>query len=221
MFSGRKLPLTLAFIVLVGLAFGASCKGFFTDATLQSVSIQPTAPQVQVDQQITLQAWGTDSNNHRSQIKSGVGWSSDTPTVGTVTGTGDATLQGVSPGTTIITVSAQGLSATATATVIGDVTSITVSPISGTVKIGATGTPFTFAATPGPPLFITADNGGTLIITPSDSFFTCIVGVDASNNPAEVCSATQGAASQYTLVMTYPDPSGGTVTSPTATVTVN
>ena len=46
MFTGRRLPLTLAFAVLIGLAFGASCKGFFVDPTLTAITISPTAPQV-------------------------------------------------------------------------------------------------------------------------------------------------------------------------------
>jgi len=223
MLTWRKLPLTLAFAGLVALAFGAGCRGFFPKPVLQSIAINPTAPQVNVGQTQNLQLFGTYDDGTRSQVTSGVGWSVAPTSVATITGTGSATLTGVTSGSATITASAQALSATATATVIGNVTSITVSPTTGNVKIGGTtGAPFTFAATPGPPAFITADNGGTLVITPADGKITCTVSLDTSNNPDELCTAITGAASSYTIVMTYPSPTGGTVTStPTATLTVN
>lgn len=217
----KKLPLTIAFTVMLVAAFGAGCNGFFQSPTLSSLAIQPSSPQVNVAQTQVVSAWGTYSDNTRSQITSGVGWSSDTTDVATVVGTGSATLTGISPGTATLTASAQGISATATATVVGNVTSITVSPTTANLTIGGSGQPFTFTATPGPPNFITADNGGTLNISPVDSFFICVVGVDASNNPAEVCSVSQGAASQYTLSISYPSASGDTITSNTATIHVH
>ena len=223
MLTGRKLALTLAFTVLVALAFGVSCRGFFPKPVLQSIAINPTAPQVNVGQTLNLQLFGTYDDGTRSQLNSGVGWSIVPTSVATITGTGSATLTGVTSGNATITASAQALSATANATVIGNVSAITVSPTSGSVVIGgSTGAPFTFAATPGPPLFITADNGGTLVITPPDGNITCIVSMDGNNNPDELCTATTGAVSSYTIVMTYPSSSGGTVTStPTATLSVS
>ncbi|MBZ5666441.1 MAG: Ig-like domain-containing protein [Acidobacteriia bacterium] len=221
MFTGRKLPLTLAFAVLVVVAFGVSCKGFFPDPVLQSIAINPTAPQVNVGQTQNLQVFGTYDDGTRKQVTSGVGWSSNPTSVATVTGTGSATLTGVTPGSATITASAQALNATASATVIGNVSLITVSPTSGTAHPGGTGQAFTFAATPGPPSFITADNGGTLVITVDDGKITCSVSVDTSGNPAELCTAATGAAASYTIVMTYPDGNGGTVTSNAATLNVN
>src|ERR1035438_839218 len=41
MFTGRKLALTIAFTVLVALAFGVGCRNFFQPNTLTAVSIQP------------------------------------------------------------------------------------------------------------------------------------------------------------------------------------
>jgi len=221
MLTGRKLALTLAFTVLVALAFGVSCRGFFPKPILQSIAINPTAPQVNVDKTLNLQLFGTYDDGSRSPVTSGVGWSIVPTSVATIAGTGSATLTGVTSGSATITASAQALSATATATVIGNVTSITVSPASGNAKIGGQGAPFTFAATPGPPTFITADNGGTLTITPADGHITCIVSVDTNSNPDELCTAVTGAAGPYSIVMTYPSPTGGTVTSPTATLTVS
>jgi hypothetical protein len=221
MLTGLKLPLTLAFAVLVVVAFGVSCHGFFPDPVLQSIAINPTAPQVNVGKTQNLQVYGTYDNGTRKQVTSGVSWSSGDTNIATVTGTSSATLQGVTPGSVTITASAQALSATATATVIGNVTAITVNPQSGTAHIGGSGQDFTFAATPGPPVFITADNGGSLVITPSDGKITCSVSVDKSGNPDELCVAATGAGTSYTVVMTYPDGNGGTITSQTATLAVN
>jgi Bacterial Ig-like domain (group 2) len=222
MLTGRKLALTLAFTALVALAFGVSCRGFFPKPILQSIAINPTAPQVNVGQTQSLQLFGTYDDGSRSQVTSGVGWSIAPTSVATIAGTGSATLTGVTSGSATITASAQALSATATATVIGNVTSITVSPTSGSISVGGSGAPFTFASTPGPPSFITADNGGSLVITPSDGNIACIVSTDGSNNPDEVCTATGGVGISYAITMTYPSPTGGTVTStPAATLTVH
>lgn len=219
MFTGRKLPLTLAFVVLVALAFGASCKGFFVDPVLTAITINPTAPQVDVSKTVQLQVFGTYDDGTRKQVKTGVSWSTDDSGVASID-PATGILTGNTPGSTGITASAQGLSGSATATVIGNVTSIDVSPTSDSVSIGGSGKPFTFTGTPGPPTFITADNGGTMTVTPNDTFIDCVVGVDASNNPAEVCKATTGAVGTYTLQMSYPSPSGGTVLSKTATLSI-
>jgi hypothetical protein len=222
MLTGRKLALTLAFTALVAVAFGASCRGFFPKPVLQSIAINPTAPQVNVGQTQSLQLFGTFDDGSRSQVTSGVNWSAVPTSVATISGTGSATLTGVTSGSATITASAQALSATAAATVIGNVTAITVSPTSGSTTVGGTGAPFTFAATPGPPSFITADNGGSLVITPNDGNITCIVSTDSSTNPDELCTATGGKGISYAITMTYPSPTGGTVTStPAATLTVN
>src|SRR6202521_2807558 len=75
MLTGRKLALTLAFTVLVGLTFGVSCRGFFPKPILQSIAINPTAPQVNADKTLNLQLFGTYDDGSRSPVKSGVGWS--------------------------------------------------------------------------------------------------------------------------------------------------
>jgi hypothetical protein len=222
MLTGRKLALTLAFTVLVALALGVSCTGFFPPNTLETIQIQPPSVNIDVNAQQGFTAYGTYQDGTRSQITSGVVWGSDSPSV-TITAGGTATAQSVTTSSVTITGSAQGLSGTATVTVIGDVNSISVTQSSSTIVADGSPVTFTFAATPGPPAYITADNGGTLTITTADSFFTCTVGVDGSNppNPAEVCSlASGGTFTSYQLQMSYPSPSGGTVVSPIATVTV-
>jgi len=128
-FTGKKPALLAALIVLLVALFGAGCKGFFTDNTLSSISIQPPSPQIEVGTTTaqTLQAWGTYSDNSRAQITSGVAWTSSDPNVISIDpNTGLATGLG-SGGTATITAAAEGLSATATATAyLGNVTALTV-----------------------------------------------------------------------------------------------
>jgi len=129
--AGKKLPLTIAFTVLLVAAFGAGCKGFFQSPTLSSIVIQPPSPQVEVGPTttLTLQAYGTYSDNTRSQITSGVSWSSSDATVAVFTDncgngiptcatetSGNATVEGLTSNTATITAAAQGLSATAAIT---------------------------------------------------------------------------------------------------------
>jgi hypothetical protein len=219
MLSGRKLALTLVFTGLIAVAAGVSCRGFFVSPTLQSIAVSPGTAQVGISQQATLQVYGTYSDGSRSVVTSGVSWSADPLGVVTLVGTGSVTITGVAVGSTTLTADAQALTSTASATVIGNVTTITASPTSGTVTAGDPGIPISFAATPGPPTFITTGNGGTLTVSPDDSFLTCTVSVDDNNNPNEVCALTSGGTTtQYFVVMTYPSPTGGTVTSNTVTL---
>src|SRR5882762_7013146 len=135
MLTGRKLALTLAFTALVALAFGAGCRGFFPKNSLSSIAIQPPSPQVQVGQSTGLQAWGTYQDNNKSQLTSGVVWTtSNNQTVSINPNTGEITGEG-SGGTATITAAAQGISATAQATAfLGNVTGLTV--CTGTFNTG-------------------------------------------------------------------------------------
>jgi plastocyanin len=213
MLTGRKLALTLAFTVLVAVAFGVSCRGFFTKPVLQSIAINPTAPEVNVGDTENLQVYGTYDDGTRSALTSGVSWSSDTPSVATVTGTGTGVLEGLSPGSANITASAQALSAGASATVILEGATLAVTPKSNSVKQGSSVT-FTFTGKAGTQTVdITTDNGGTLTITPTTTDLTCV-----ATSGIEVCTADQTTQmQQYTLTMTYT----GATNSAVATLTVD
>ncbi len=210
MLAGRKLVLTLAFTVLIALAFGVSCRGFFQPNSLVSIAVQPPSPNVMLGQTTTLQAWGTYQDNTRSQITSGVDWSSDTPDILTINETSGVAM-GVSLGTANITAAAQGLTGTASATVFINVTSITVlTPNTWT---------FTGAAGGTSPPFVVQVNGNTdvtssAIFTSSNtSFITCVNGTDPV-----LCTAIAGTPpGQYTIVVSYT----GTTLTYTIKVTAN
>jgi Bacterial Ig-like domain (group 2) len=234
MLTGRKLPLSLAFAVLIVVATGVSCKGFFTDPVLSSIAIQPPTPSVEVGQTTTLQAWGTYSpDNSRSQITSGVAWTSATPgavcfvsgttCVSSVTG-GTVTIQGVAPGgTSSITAAAQGIvspSATATA-FLGTVTGFEV----------CLGT-FSSTSCPTPTADVSSQSGGaktfsaqatfnneqldlttesTWTVSPSAGGITCV----STTSPATCTVLANTTAQTYTVTAAY-----GTSNSATGKIVV-
>jgi hypothetical protein len=219
MWSGRKLALTLAFTVLIALAAGVSCRGFFQPNTLETVTLQPPSLDIGVGSTQQFTAYGTYEDGSRAQITSGIVWTSSDSVDVPITAQGLLTGVNVTTDAVTITGSAQGLSGTATVSVVGDVTTITGTESASSITAGGDPVYFTFAATPGPPAFITADNGGTLTINLADSFFVCSAGTNPSGDPAEVCSLTSGGtATQYQLYMSYPSSSGATITSNTLTV---
>jgi hypothetical protein len=214
----QKLRLAAALAALAMLALAVSCRGFFVNPTLTAITISPSTPQVEVDTTLVppLSIYGTYSDGSTAVVSSGVSWSSDTPSVATISAAGS--LAGVSLGTATITASAQAVTATATATVyLGGISAISVSPTSGSVDNQNTVVTanFVFTATAnGQPEVITTDNGGILTITPTTSGvdLSCIASVDT-----EVCSTDGNAVpGSYSVIMTYP----GTNASATATLTV-
>ena len=217
MLTGRKLALTLAFTVLVVVAFGVSCRGFFQPNSLETIAIQPPSLDLAVDATQQFSAWGTYQDGSRKQLTSGLVWTSTDTVDAPITAAGLVTGVSVTPASVTITGAAQGLSGTATLNVIGDVNTMTVSPGSQSMSEG-TAYPFTFTGSPGPPTYITTSNGGTLTITftgttASASDLTCTVGTDTSGNPAESCTAQSGAVAgnPWSITMSYPTPAGGTV----------
>ena len=101
--------------------------GILQPNSLVSLAVQPPSPNVILGQTTTLQAWGTFQDNTRSQLTSGVAWSSSDPTIMLIDETsGVAT--GVATGTATVTAAAQGLSGTASATVFIVISSLTIAP---------------------------------------------------------------------------------------------
>jgi uncharacterized protein YjdB len=207
MFTGRKLALTLAFTVFVALAFGPSCQGFFQPNSLVSIAVQPPSPNVVLGQTTTLQAWGTFQDNTRSQITSGVAWTSDTPDVLSINET-SGVASGVSLGTATVTAAAQGLSGTASATVYINITGLTVAPNTWTFTGAAGGQ--------NPTGFVVMANGNTDVTTSAiftssnTTYINCVNGTDPV-----FCTAAAGTPpGPYTIVVSYPQ------TTLTATINV-
>jgi hypothetical protein len=214
MLTGRKLASTLAFTAVVALAFGASCRGFFPKNSLSSIAIQPPSPQVQVGQSTGLQAWGTYQDNNKSQLTSGVVWTtSNNQTVSIDPNTGEITGEG-SGGTATITAAAQGISATAQATsFLPNVTGLTVCtgtfdtgtcPASTWIISGTTGgTQNYYAKATSNSTTVDVTTVATWVVTPTAT--TGSVSCDASVSPA-ICKVETNTTptGSYVITVTYP-----------------
>jgi len=208
MLTGRKLPLTLAFVVLIGLAIGAGCKGFFVKPVLQSIAIQPPTPQILLTKTVNLQAFGVYDDGTRSQITSGVVWSSDSTNVTIDPNTGVATGAAVGPAT--ITASAQAINGTANATVYIVITSLTVNPNTWSF-LGVNGDadkPFT--ATANGNVDVTS---GATFTSSNTTFINCVNGT----SPVLCTAVANTTPGPYTITVSYP---GSTITA-TVNVTAN
>jgi hypothetical protein len=211
--SSAKLKLRLAgaLAALAMLALAVSCTGFFVNPTLTSVAISPTAPAVEQGKTLQLQAFGTFDDGTRSQIKSGVSWSSDTPTVASIDAN-TGVLTGVAPGTAGIGASAQALSSSATATVFIVINSISISPTSANISQSGGTADFTVKANG------TTDisSGAQLVAQLNGVTETLISCIFDSTIPAQVCTDNAAPTGTYQVVASYP---GSTLTA-TATLTV-
>jgi hypothetical protein len=147
MFAGRKLPLTLVFVLVVALSIGVSCKGFFVDPTVTSIAISPATPTIAATnnsgapntQQFTAIASFSDNSPPAATPAT---WTSSAPTtVASINGTsGLATA--IASGTATITATSTrspSISATTTLTIVpANVTSITVTPSNQSTTTGST-----------------------------------------------------------------------------------
>lgn len=229
MFTGRKLALTLAFTVLVVVAFGISCNGFFPSPTLQSIAIQPPSVQIPYQTTYNLTAYGTYDDGTRSPISSGVVWSSTTGNV-TFADPSKGAAYGAQLGTDTITASAQGISQTASATVfLGSITNFQVctgtfskpgtcsSSLTWTPDVTSQTVPQTFIAegTSGGTLYdLTTASTWTIAPTPVAGSITC---TNTGTTP-ENCQVTQGTTASpptYVITVTY-----GTNSTATVNITV-
>lgn len=154
MLTGRKLALTLAFTVLVALAFGVSCKGFFVTPTVTAITIGPTGETIGPGGTLQFVASGTMSDGSPNQIVTNqCYWSATNGQAGAI-GTNNGLFTAVSaseltnpPQQATVTAAYQALTpATATVSVCPSVTSLTIgaSPTSYTLTQGTT---ITFTAT--------------------------------------------------------------------------
>ena len=147
----RKLSLSrrvsLISIVLSLLAVAAGCGSAPVTGTTIVSQLRVTADSSSVNAGTTTQlhATSTDSNNKASDVTSSVNWSSSSPTVAAVSASGQLT--GLAAGSTTISASLNGVSATMPETIGAPaVTGLTLSPSSTAIFTNGTQT-FTALAT--------------------------------------------------------------------------
>jgi hypothetical protein len=123
-----------AAIVLSLFVLSVGCNGFFVDPTLTSITISPSSATVGINKTIQMTAFGTYDDGSRKQVNSGLNWSSSSTGVATI-GLTSGVATGSSAGSTTITGEAQGITGTATLTVVpSGITSIRIDPTTATIK---------------------------------------------------------------------------------------
>ena len=148
--AGRRLPLILAFTVLVGAAVGVGCKGFFVKPTLSSLAVGPGSPTIQTGTTgNTVQMFAVGTFNDGSTGNPAVSWTSATTSAATISASGLVTA--VATGQTVITATATenpSITGTQTVTVtVGCIQSITLSGGSNSLSGAGSTTQWTAKAT--------------------------------------------------------------------------
>ena len=128
--------LLFAFLVLMAILLQACGGSSNSSGAVATVSVNPSLASVNVKGQQGFSALAVDSNGNQvlGQVFT---WTSSNTSVATIASSGVAT--GVGPGTTMITATASGVNSQAvTLTVTAVIASITISPMTATIKVGGT-----------------------------------------------------------------------------------
>lgn len=196
------LPLlALALLVVLG---GVSCKGFFVDPTLSSITVAPQSASVAIGGTLQFTATGANNDGTNASLHNLV-WSSSDSTIATVTSGGQA--KGVASGTATITATDQGVTGSSTLTVGSTTNTLTISPANTTVSISGSGGSQQFQATL---------NGQNVTASTNWSSSNTSVAFFSSGSAGV---ATLQSAGTTTITATF-TPSGGTTASGTTTLTV-
>jgi uncharacterized protein YjdB len=194
----------ISFALLFALT---GCHGFFTDATLTSITVTPATTSVGIGSTTQLTANGVFDDGSTSTLSgSDVAWSTSDANIATVSTSGVVT--GVTTGSATITATSSGFTATSAVTVnVANLTSISISPTSSLLTPGGT---VSFTATGN------LANGTTIDLTNSATW--------ASSNTSVATISTTGVATALNVVTvstTNITASSGGVTSNTAVITVS
>lgn len=126
-----RMVLASAILLIVGLAIG--CEGFFVDPVLTGIMVGPAAT-IQTATTLQMSAVGTYNDGSQKKLTNNVHWSSASPNVATINGTGLVT--GVGPGQSVVECASETVTGSATVTVIiGNLTSINVTSQDGFTSI--------------------------------------------------------------------------------------
>jgi uncharacterized protein YjdB len=121
-------------LFILGLS---SCKGFFVDPALSSITVTPATPSVAVDSTKQMTATGTYNDGSTKNITASVSWSSDDTFVATVSDSGLVT--GITPGIVSVTATSGTISSSTNVTVtVANLVSIAISPTSVSISSGQT-----------------------------------------------------------------------------------
>jgi trimeric autotransporter adhesin len=231
----RKLRLAGALAALLTLSLAISCRGFFQNPTVSTITIDPPSPTVAFGSgasSLQLTAAATYNDGSSGTLSGGtsctgnsVCWSSSDTTVATITSGG--LLTGVSAGTTTITAASGSITGTTTATAAETVSSMTISPTTASIPAdGETLVNFTIEG-------VTSSgqqNISSLVTlnlelsgTDEPNIVTCSPSTDSNGNSVQSCTAAVDSVTTqttYSLVVAYSGYTGTAQVAATLTVTV-
>jgi hypothetical protein len=230
--SSRKSKLHLigAFAALAMLALGVSCKGFFQNPTLTTITIDPPTPSVGQGATQQLTATGTFQDGTTSALTGGtscsgntVCWSSSDTTIATISTGGNVT--GIAAGTATITAASGAITGTTTATVVlNDITNFQIceGTFGATTSCSSGGTALTWNAplNENQPFIAQGSSNGVLVDLTASSTWTVpstatdVTCINSGTSP-ETCEVTTG-ATNTSVVVTY----GTTTTTLSATLNI-
>jgi trimeric autotransporter adhesin len=196
------LPL-LALTLLVALA-GVSCKGFFVNPTLSSITVAPQNASLNIGASLQFTASGVNNDGTNASLHN-LTWSSSASNIATITSSGMA--KGVASGTATITATDGGVTGSSTLTVGSTSNTLTLSPANQTVSLSASGGFEQFSAT---------FNGTNVTSSTTWSSSNTSVAVFSTSSPG---LASLQSAGLTTITATY-TPTGGTTASGTTSLTV-
>jgi trimeric autotransporter adhesin len=134
-----RVALSAGVALLMCVSWG--CSGFFINPSLSSIFITPASATIAVTNTVQLTATGIYSDGSQNKIQGeNVGWTSAETNIATVTSPGGL-VTGVATGTSTITASSQGVSATASVTVTpSNITSLVITTTQGSTSPQSTAT---------------------------------------------------------------------------------
>ncbi len=142
MANHRRAGLVWFALATVVFLLVAGCNGFFTNPTLTTITVGASNGSSFVNVGSTLQMVARGTFNDGSTGSVAASWSSSAINIASVnSSTGLVT--GVAPGPATITATSQGISGTASITVCGVITAITISPLNQTISLGTKTLQFT------------------------------------------------------------------------------
>ncbi len=217
-------PFALAAVSLLCILVLAACN---SAPTLKYITISPTSATTSVGntQQFTAQAYF--SNGTITNGTALVAWGSTNQTVATISLGGLATP--LAPGTTTITAAAAGTTGASATLTVNQLSSITVSPATATIAVGATqnytasgtfanpgGTPTTMDVTS----LATWTLGTPAVATLSNTGNTPVMATGATTGTTSVLASLYGVTGNATLTVSPPVPVSLQITpaAPTAAV---
>ena len=196
------LPLlALAFLVALG---GVSCRGFFVNPTLTSITVAPQNASVNIGATLQFTATGVNNDGTNASLHN-LTWTTSASNIASVTSSGLA--KGVGFGTATITATDGGVTGSSTLTVGSTSNTLTISPANQTVSLSTNGTTLQFNATL---------NGQDVTSSTNWSSSNSSVAIFSASSPG---LATLQTAGSTTITATH-TPAGGSTASGTTSLTV-